>query len=469
MGDIEKMPPKSETYLKDNEYTITYINKDGEQTEGKYTPKKDTTKVGVMAGFKNENPDYFKLVKITESKSKKEENMEEVTAGNIKQMAMKILPKEDIDIHDSDLYLKVSDKSTELINRMKDKDSGLLSKFKSQIDNQMWYEIPFANANDNIKEKVQEYTEYGFSGNSLDKHDSDKNEEPEYSVKIEFNNKDNFNLNESKLVESKEIKVGDFIAVVDYEDDNTIGYNIYENEEDYRKDIVMDYYEVSKETAEQDIKELMTDVFNEKREQEIYYLQDKVYNYEKRGVGTEEEYEQNLERLHHLQAFDGSDESLFESKSLTESDDTVTEYVITFTDIRDDEIFSNKDDADKRFEEIRINGEIDTVSQYFRKDWEFEDGEYVEGYVEIFYNQGDILEEDANMSGYVHITFTDGSNPYIKFTDSKKEADAELKKWSKNFNITVNKNSGGKIFVTAEPKDNGKSDLFDFSEELEEN
>ena len=73
------------------------------------------------------------------------------------------------------------------------------------------------------------------------------------------------------------------------------------------------------------------------------------------------------------------------------------------------------------------------------------------------------------MSGYVHITFTDGSNPYIKFTDSKKEADAELKKWSKNFNITVNKNSGGKIFVTAEPKDNGKSDLFDFSEELEEN
>lgn len=595
MEDTDKMPNQSETYLKDHTYNIVYTNKDGEQVEGYYTPTKDTTKVGVMAGFKNENPDYFKLVKITESK--KVEGMEEITAGNIKKKAMEILPKEDIDVHDSDLYLKVSDKSTELVNQMKDKDSGLLSKFKSQTDGKMWYEIPFANMedgyNDKVQEaiepsplfkfkngdinrgqfdeiadkespeykymnheinwaeydkladhnspdykylnneinfgeyaklnegKVQEYIEKGYSDEPLRVHEFDSLSELQFyirdmametlngeifditednttfelfdpkgsdgevyvynmnvkddgSVIIKYNSKDSYNMNESKKVESKEdniIKVGDQIAVVDYEDANTVGYNIYENEEDYEKDIVMDYYEVSRETAEQDIKELMTDVFNQKKEQEIYYLQDKILDYEKNGVGTKEEYEANLERLHHLQSFDGFDSSLFENKSLTESDDTVTEYVITFTDMdKDDEIFNNQEDADKRFEELRINGEIKNVQQYFRKDWELNNGEYTDGYTEVFYTQGDVLEEDANMSGYVHIRFTDGSNPYIKFTDNRKEVDAELKKWSKNFNITIDEDNTGKVNVTAEPKRKDGSDLFNFDEdELEEN
>ena len=39
---------------------------------------------------------------------------------------------------------------------MKDKDSGLLKKFRSHIDNEMWYEIPFANMEDNYKDKKQE-------------------------------------------------------------------------------------------------------------------------------------------------------------------------------------------------------------------------------------------------------------------------------------------------------------------------
>lgn len=81
---------------------------------------------------------------------------DEVTAGNIKQKAQEILPAEDIDVHDSDLYLKVSDKSTELVNKMKDKDSGLLKKFKSEKDGQMWYDIPFANMEDDYKDKVNE-------------------------------------------------------------------------------------------------------------------------------------------------------------------------------------------------------------------------------------------------------------------------------------------------------------------------
>ena len=92
----------------------------------------------------------------TESDDIDESDTNEITAGNIKQKAQEILPAEDIETHDGDLYLKVSDKSTELVNKMKDKDSGLLKKFKSEKDGQMWYDIPFANMEDDYKDKVNE-------------------------------------------------------------------------------------------------------------------------------------------------------------------------------------------------------------------------------------------------------------------------------------------------------------------------
>ncbi len=84
---------------------------------------------------------------LTESKS------EEVTVGNIKQKAQELLPTEDIKTHEGDLYLKVSDKSTELVSKLKDKESGLLKTFKSEKDNSMWYDIPFANMEDDYKLK----------------------------------------------------------------------------------------------------------------------------------------------------------------------------------------------------------------------------------------------------------------------------------------------------------------------------
>lgn len=84
---------------------------------------------------------------LTESKS------DEVTAGNIKQKAQELLPAEDIETYDGDLYLKVSDKSTELVNKLKDKENGLLKTFKSEKDNSMWYDIPFANMEDDYKSK----------------------------------------------------------------------------------------------------------------------------------------------------------------------------------------------------------------------------------------------------------------------------------------------------------------------------
>lgn len=85
---------------------------------------------------------------------------ESFEVSELKKKAQEILPKEDIDTHDGDLYLKVTPESTELLNNMLDKDSGLLSKFKSEIDGKMWYDIPFANMEDdfNKSENLQEDT-----------------------------------------------------------------------------------------------------------------------------------------------------------------------------------------------------------------------------------------------------------------------------------------------------------------------
>ena len=94
-----------------------------------------------------------------ENKELQEDVNEEITPANIKQKAQEILPAEDIETHGGDLYIKVSDKSKELINKMKDKDSGLLEIFTSEIDGQQWYDIPFANMEDDYKNKLNEAQE----------------------------------------------------------------------------------------------------------------------------------------------------------------------------------------------------------------------------------------------------------------------------------------------------------------------
>ena len=80
---------------------------------------------------------------------------EEITPANIKEKALEILPKEDVDVKDSDLYIKVSDKSKELINKLQFKNNGLLTTFRSPVDNEMWYDIPFANLDDYITRKTE--------------------------------------------------------------------------------------------------------------------------------------------------------------------------------------------------------------------------------------------------------------------------------------------------------------------------
>lgn len=173
---------------------------------------------------------------------------------------------------------------------------------------------------------------------------------------------------------------------------------------------------------------------------------------------------------------------LFESTESNEVDDTVTEYVITYNDInKDDDIFDNKEDADAKFEEIKASGNIDKVYQYFKKDWELTDGEYTEGDVDVYYTDGDILEEELyekdipeelyekdnsdSLGGYLHIEFTDGSNPFLKFTNSREEIDKEIKKWERNYKIEIKRDLGNKVFVTAAEL-NPQEDLFKVDEDL---
>lgn len=170
------------------------------------------------------------------------------------------------------------------------------------------------------------------------------------------------------------------------------------------------------------------------------------------------------------------DEAFAAQDGLTESIDSVhTEYAITYDDMSmEDEYFEDKDDADARFNELKRNGKLNKVYQYYKKNWEFNEdtADYDEGDVEVYYTKGDSLEE-CNIpqkveEGYLHLTFTDGSNPYVKYVDTIEEVDEEIAKWEKDFKVTVIKEDGNKIYAKAEPKYK-PSNLFDFDdEELEE-
>ena len=81
---------------------------------------------------------------------------EKIEPGNIHAILVKELPAEDIDHHDSDLYVRKTPKSTEIINRLTTKS--LLSTFKDQIDGDIWYELPFCFSPDLKKEGLNEET-----------------------------------------------------------------------------------------------------------------------------------------------------------------------------------------------------------------------------------------------------------------------------------------------------------------------
>ncbi len=65
-----------------------------------------------------------------------------ITADEICDEMRKALPEKDIDHWQSDLYVRMTLASREIIDRYEFKN--LVSAFIDQIDHVQWYEIPFA-------------------------------------------------------------------------------------------------------------------------------------------------------------------------------------------------------------------------------------------------------------------------------------------------------------------------------------
>lgn len=92
------------------------------------------------------NPFYDKLSdkdkRFVKSKEKQmAAETEEVTPANIYELAAKLLPPEDIDHHETDLYIRQTPESKKLIAKLQPKS--LLSTFIDNIDHVVWYELPF--------------------------------------------------------------------------------------------------------------------------------------------------------------------------------------------------------------------------------------------------------------------------------------------------------------------------------------
>lgn len=60
---------------------------------------------------------------------------------NIYERALKEMNPADIDHHEGDLYLRVNEISTKLVNEYEYK--GIVTRFVDNIDHVLWYEIPF--------------------------------------------------------------------------------------------------------------------------------------------------------------------------------------------------------------------------------------------------------------------------------------------------------------------------------------
>lgn len=75
-----------------------------------------------------------------------------LTMKELYDKIIKEVPKEHIDHHCSDLYVKVTPTSTALIEQYENKF--MVSKFVDNIEHKLWYEVPFG------------YCDYDFVGNN---------------------------------------------------------------------------------------------------------------------------------------------------------------------------------------------------------------------------------------------------------------------------------------------------------------
>lgn len=64
-----------------------------------------------------------------------------ITPAEAYEYARAYMDPKHIDHHESDLYLLVNSASSLIVGALDNR--ALLSTFRSQIDNQLWYELPF--------------------------------------------------------------------------------------------------------------------------------------------------------------------------------------------------------------------------------------------------------------------------------------------------------------------------------------
>ena len=110
---------------------------------------------------------------------------EKFEVSELKRIAHRILPAKDIDEHDGDLYIRKSDKSTELLKHMLNANNGLISTFTSNLeDGDVWYDIPFANWEDDYKNKVDESVVSDYTLDQIKRVLDSEETEYGYSLKI---------------------------------------------------------------------------------------------------------------------------------------------------------------------------------------------------------------------------------------------------------------------------------------------
>ena len=110
---------------------------------------------------------------------------EKFEVSELKRIAQRVLPAKDIDEHDGDLYIRKSDKSTELLKHMLNANNGLISTFTSNLeDGDVWYDIPFANWEDDYKNKVDESVVSDYTLDQIKRVLDSEETEYGYSLKI---------------------------------------------------------------------------------------------------------------------------------------------------------------------------------------------------------------------------------------------------------------------------------------------
>ena len=144
---------------------------------------------------------FNKEMKTWKDASKKSVKSEKIMPSEIYDIAVSKLPSEDIDHHNSDLYIKVTPESKKLVETLEYKDSGMLTTFKDD-EGATWYELPFCypmgkQASKKVKSsKIIQVNVYDIDWNfdELDEEDKPTEKLPDFydnlNIEIDKNSED---------------------------------------------------------------------------------------------------------------------------------------------------------------------------------------------------------------------------------------------------------------------------------------